>query len=319
MSTNTTGPSEKLHQLSIDYYVACINLLRSKDVFPRDELWHYTSAEALDSILNTCSLWATNVAYMNDPAEVSYGQKMLSDFLALILESSDTPLKTMFANAAIAALKRQDADPREDYFCICLSEHKDDLSQYRAYSDAGKGYCIGLKIPDLMRFLPRGNHEDTIFHLVRVEYETERQLSSLRELFDLAMVSLTNCEPKLLDGLVENFARWFIEVTLDYVVHFKQKTYRAEGEWRIVPLLMAPEFRDIFDRFRRTRIKDGIFVPYLELGISNDEGELAISKILIGPKLDSERAEFGIRQRIRSLAALNGAPIEVVPASFRTR
>lgn len=46
-----------------------------------ERLFHYTSAEGFNKIIEDGTLWATNLLYMNDPTEVTYGIKKFKKHL----------------------------------------------------------------------------------------------------------------------------------------------------------------------------------------------------------------------------------------------
>ena len=109
--------------------------------YPAAPLYHYTSGENLIRIIESDELWSTQIACLNDMAEVRYGlgelQKRVDQQRAASQESELEPLWEQIDKFL--------ADPQLEtagVFVACFSELNDDLSQWRAYSGGEGGYAI---------------------------------------------------------------------------------------------------------------------------------------------------------------------------------
>lgn len=94
-------------------------------------LYHYTTLDALHGIVKEGALWASDLRHMNDRAELWYAlQNMYSLALKLWGQSKNSqPLRAIFDPGSVAQ------------FIVCLSQSRDQLSQWRAY-----GRRIGVSI-----------------------------------------------------------------------------------------------------------------------------------------------------------------------------
>src|SRR5262245_50249024 len=102
-------------------------------------LYHYTSADALDGILQSRRLWATHVAYLNDSSEYRYTMRLASGHLgAFGRRSTDPRLAALHAEWERALELAAD----NHVYVISLSASRDLLSQWRSY--APKGFALGF-------------------------------------------------------------------------------------------------------------------------------------------------------------------------------
>ena len=111
-----------------------------------NQVYHYCSLETFRLIVENKVLFMSGYHYMNDSSEEKYfldvfEEEMknlydgLSDEEKANIESDDymkkymTRLSELYANVC---------------FICCFSNIRDDLNQWRAYGDDGKGICIGF-------------------------------------------------------------------------------------------------------------------------------------------------------------------------------
>ena len=111
-------------------------------------LYHYTRMSALKGILMTRRLWATDLRYLNDTAEYSYGVSMFSEELGRLQE--ERRLADSMCVDELAALKYMitESDPGAIYVACLTAAGGDQLSQWRGYS-AGGGVASCCKPPSL--------------------------------------------------------------------------------------------------------------------------------------------------------------------------
>ncbi|MCR9246015.1 MAG: DUF2971 domain-containing protein [bacterium] len=99
---------------------------------PPPLLYHYTDWAGLQGIVQSGTLWATHYADLNDSAETSYSVKLLNRL-------TDDPANQV----------------ERDWYALSLTEESDLLSQWRAYSKGGSGFCIGFDAAALGRACKR--------------------------------------------------------------------------------------------------------------------------------------------------------------------
>ena len=108
---------------------------------PKDRLYHYTNDDGLRGILKSGQLWLTNIFKLNDPSEVSHGFDI--GVKALTSSRADgTPQSKEFARVLEAFYNRVGIQGSAKFFVCSFSWHEDDLCQWRAYADNGRGYAL---------------------------------------------------------------------------------------------------------------------------------------------------------------------------------
>jgi hypothetical protein len=107
------------------------------DAVPKT-LYHYTSLDALVSIVETKRLRASNIRFLNDESE---SLRLKEDVVAILRRLATTTAdKQLVANV----LHSIEKTPRQSHFVASLSERGDLLSQWRAYCPSGLGVSIGF-------------------------------------------------------------------------------------------------------------------------------------------------------------------------------
>src|SRR5262249_11724987 len=116
-------------------------------------LYHYTSQEGLLGIIDSSSLWATNIGYMNDATEFTLDLKLITQQIVHAIPklkadvnffTERLPLQAEQADikAQRATLLWKLANNKEGTsMCVaCFCEDDDLLSQWRGYARTGYGY-----------------------------------------------------------------------------------------------------------------------------------------------------------------------------------
>lgn len=137
-------------------------------------VYHYTRMPALKGILTTRSLWATDLRYLNDTAEYSYGVGMFSQELDRLRE--ERRLVDSMCIDELAALKHMitESAPGPIYVTCFTAAGGDQLSQWRGYS-AGGGVALGF---DPHELAARG--QELGFRLMPCIYKEADQRAEIR-------------------------------------------------------------------------------------------------------------------------------------------
>lgn len=101
-----------------------------------DNLYHYTSIDAMRGILGDKELWLSNVLSMNDSSECSNFINRLIKNLKTELDSKYEADIVCFANKIKQNLKENTP------FVGCFSKLEDNAAQWERYADNAKGVCI---------------------------------------------------------------------------------------------------------------------------------------------------------------------------------
>lgn len=242
------------------------NELASSDPDLPDTLYHYTDLNGLAGIWEKGRMWATNSLYLNDTSELSLGLNVVKSRLAKreieflqsitnIWERQNAQMRE--AGGAIddepfnkerAALAPGHSEVKEirealqtvedddsDTYIACLSEHGDQLSQWRGY--AREGYCIGIDTKALLGSLPEGRV------MKRVQYYDEATADSFAERIISLAKGYRHIVREMDEGDVDvNFQSFVIaRFSVIEAAFMKDSSFREEGEVRIVETSMEPD------------------------------------------------------------------------------
>ena len=111
-------------------------------------VWHYTTGDALISIIESGTIYATQVSCLNDSTEVRYGENLLRDAFINLQDNCPHGEGARQLLERILKANNGENDSREkmpsDWFVACFSKEKDDLSQWRAYGGGENGFAIAF-------------------------------------------------------------------------------------------------------------------------------------------------------------------------------
>src|ERR1700678_2550649 len=198
-------------------------------------LYHYTSLESAQKILETRTLRASRVYHLNDASEVEYGADIVSECLDSRSEVPDA-LRMLFRRGSDGEASEFIRKIKSFSFHVfCLSKNPDSLSQWRAYGKSGGGVGIGFKKDRLHKISADGQTN----HPFRIIYEKEGQLAALVE--PLAIVKDISERlhgsprqiriPPDITGQENFWIRGFSGLAL-FAFKCKNPACREEEEWR---------------------------------------------------------------------------------------
>lgn len=248
---------------------------------PPDVLYHYTSIEAAISILQSDTLWATDIFYLNDSSEY---HRVLTTLQRRLKERiARTTAKDELANLVTykEVIERGNSGP---IYVASLSAVGDDLSQWRGYTPNGLGVCIGYN-GRLLRQLALKEHGT---RMGRVIYIDENDEASFDPLFDDVAMLKAYTSPRLPRN---------IQAGLDAVMaapFYKDKTFRHEREWRIC-LGGTLDLRA--GQTIEYRSGKSMIVPYKTVPLKPFTPSL-ISKVYVGPSPNLELSVAGFKRLI---------------------
>ncbi len=269
--------------------------------------YHYTDACGIEGIIQTRKIWATHALHLNDPQEMKYGWTLFREVL-LDLKKASTAEKAEFLERCLENLISQTRfhETLPASYFVSFSSKPDDISQYRAYSNGGAGYCIGFDVGKLLKTLSIYQHAGAdLFEFIPVVYETSIQrrcLDAILEIYWSMLEKISNGKDRF-----HSISLDCIHAAMSLACRFKRPSFEPEKEWRLVPDPFGSPHAIPIDNLLRTRIRTGYFVPYLDVPVQdgNDESTFALSEIYIGPKLDHALAEIGLRKYLYVAAKLD--------------
>src|ERR1700680_3576354 len=141
-----TEALKKYERKATDVLQAFLSTVEAKP--PPPMLYHYTNDAGLKGIIESGKLWFSDIFGLNDPSELRHGLSIAID----VIKSRTTANRPEVATFA-RLLERLDMDSGIEeaaHFFICsFSGDGDDLGQWRAYADNGRGFALGFETASL--------------------------------------------------------------------------------------------------------------------------------------------------------------------------
>ena len=267
-------------------------------------IYHYSSLQSFLSIIQSQTLFCTNLNYLNDKKEYKFGVEQ-------VLEVVDKLIKENFA---CNILNNFDNEIEEFYkserYVTCFSRNGDLLSQWRAYANQGKGVAIGF---DLLNF------EDSIHQHLKgsvVEYNEDVQKKSIEEVIK-TIIEYYEYHRENIDWSdfgYEKLVRYSIIDFLHRIVStYKSKGFSEEQEFRF-EYFIDGNINKIDSNEINFRSTETMIIPYIILEteynnykkrFQNEDLEteptflnkkLPIKEIIIGPSLDFDLTKSSIEE-----------------------
>lgn len=230
-------------------------------------LYHYTTLSGLLGIVRSRVLWASDVRYMNDAAELHYALGLLTEGIrqriihhsphTTRLEKFDYWLKNKLNHGHML-------------FSASFRANGNLLSQWRGYSTIGKGVSIGFHPAHIACWA-----EEQHFQIGQCIYEREQQQELIDQVLDL-----------IENGILPD-EQIFTMIEIDLLrlaVLLKHPSFREENEWRVVLPLSHQEPN------RRIKFREGntLLKPYTEFVLESQAQPMALEHVYLGPTPDSE-------------------------------
>ena len=278
---------------------------------------HYTNDEGLRGILSTRELWLTNVFNLNDPSEIKFGVNRAIEILNK-LSKNGTSDQRYFADR-FSHIYRNSIERAAHFFACSFSKNSDELGQWRAYGDDGRGYSIEFKTELLEKAfelehqpVPGTNSVfDVRYNNAEIVKIQTKLVSSAFPLINLPQQKQVTVKQK--NNFLEKLSSLLAMYVLQSSLYFKHEGYRAEEEYRFLQtfnyLLPVPNEKH---RFRKDEI-----VKYRVFNW-NDAEQLPIKRVVIGPAADKSKA-FKFVSECLSLYGYKGIAIGNSDIPYRSQ
>lgn len=256
--------------------------LGSPFYFDDEIIFHYTNVTGLKGIIENNCLWATNLSYVNDSKELALGLSIYREVCELLLKrKGKSKAYREIVRKFLDCLRAKNISNR--YAC-CFTANGDQLSQWRGYGSNGQGYAIGFETKKLVGNIEPCAEPSRIIYDVRTQrHYAEKHLDIFIKGFINALKRSHRSVSSCLNEIVA-----LLEQESEYsILGFKHKGFQEESENRLH--LAYPDLETT-----RVLEKNGILIPYIELKIKGNK-RLPIKQITIGPTIDYDRAEKGVR------------------------
>lgn len=242
-------------------------------------LYHYTDGDGLLGIVNSKTLWATKIQYLNDVSELNHAISVATDVISnLEKEESSNALVpvTRFLRGIREKFERFE---KINIFVCSFSYEHDLLSQWRAYCHDG-GYALGFDA-HIIHGLARAQG----FRFVKCVYDRTKQKNIIRRIMKKRLFLFkeelkTENDPKGISDLIDR-SSWRAVVQLMIVSpQFKNPYFTEEAEYRLISGFTSSDEETI-----NCRNKGNLLIPYQEFKLETPEIKFEIAEIVIGPGL----------------------------------
>ncbi len=239
---------------------------------PPEILYHYTNRPALISILETRSVFASHIRYLNDAQEMAFAIRRVQEVLKDQAGTGDAEAQTV--RDELEKWVRH-LETQSNVFVFSLSSQGDLLSQWRAYCRPSEGYSIGFDAKTLA-----GNARTASFTMAPCIYgEAEHR----RLVEQLITDAIDGYRKHLADGhdpsdAIQAVTGLFLISLLIVASVIKDSAFAEEEEWRLVSQAYGlGHDRVLF------RSGPRLLVPYVLLDLAERGQPLPIKEIVVGP------------------------------------
>lgn len=237
-------------------------------------LHHYTSLDALLSIVKTKSLWATNVRYLNDSSESELGLKLMRQVAEEARKTAEG-IDSEFLTHLVEWLDGHRLKG-ESVYVLSFSERHNQLSQWRGYTNYGQGVCLSI---DSFLLVERMQAQGWTFQNCRYNQISQLTwadaiLSRIRREAATNYTGIEEDKRKGFDAVLQNCLSELLQVSAT----IKHEAFAEEREVRFIsPMINIDDDRVAY------RVKGTTRVPYVHFRLVNGEDNLAIRQIMVGP------------------------------------
>lgn len=277
---------------------------------PVGTLYHYTTLSGLLGIVRSRALWASDVRYMNDSAELRHTADLIQTEVRERIAGGhpDPLLLSRFADWVAYRITNGHL-----LFGASFRAYGNLLSQWRGYSSPGKGVSLGFCPKFIRRCADRQQ-----FLIGKCIYEPSRQQALIAQVVD-AMEEMTALRPggehpaDTDRRLHEVFASMETDL-LRIAAILKHPSFREEKEWRIVSPVM--DHTDAPICFREGH---NMLVPYIEFDLSLDGQPPVMDHLYLGPTTNINISMNSLQMFLRQNGIVPARGIDYCDIPFRQR
>lgn len=246
---------------------------------PKERLYHYTTFNGLLGIVDTGTLWASDIRYLNDSAEL----KHTADLIHLEINkrisygSTNPDLINQFLDWVTHRITNGHM-----LFASSFRANGNLLSQWRGYSRIGKGVSLGFN-PEVI--LECANSQS--FQIGKCIYEQAEQkqliskvIDSVEEMAEAASLAEATDHKSERE---KDYHTIFEEIESDLLriaAILKHPSFEEEEEWRVV----SPVITDYLEEAVLFREGTSMLVPYVEFNLLTDPNQsVSLEHLFLGP------------------------------------
>lgn len=275
-----------------------------------DFLYHYTTPDGLIGIVESRTLWATDVFYLNDSEEFALGIQIARDYMKDLKERANSEPTVGRLEWLLSEFKGIGPLRKRTVYVSSLSVKDDQLSQWRAYCRGG-GFAIGFKVGRLKELATAQG-----FVLEQCIYEPGEQKQLITEAVDSIagswLDSSTPWPEQCGEGpRFETHLRLVGELSR-LSPKLKNQAFLEEKEYRLIsePSVCYVEGQK---KFRNQR---GLVLPYREFRLDNDDLWRQV-RAVVGPTPHPEASKASVYALLRSDRTGCAHDVRITKCSYR--
>ncbi len=245
---------------------------------PQEPLYHYTSFTGLLGIVASRALWASDIRYMNDSAELKHTADLIRMEINQRIASGHA--KPDLLNQFLDWVTHRITNGHM-LFASSFRSNGNMLSQWRGYSRLGKGVSLGFD-PDYILRCARQQS----FQIGKCIYCSKSQQQMISQVIDAVEVLAEGHHPALNnqgeigDHSYHSIFHLLESDLLRIAAILKHPSFAEEEEWRIV----SPVITDYVKAPVLFREGTSMLVPYVEFNfISKNHAPIALNHLFLGP------------------------------------
>nr|WP_321466447.1 DUF2971 domain-containing protein [uncultured Desulfobulbus sp.] len=279
---------------------------------PMGTLYHYTTFSGLLGIVRSRALWASDVRYMNDSAELRHTSDLIR---AEVQERVDRGLGNGNLLSLFADWVAHRITNGHMLFGASFRSHGNLLSQWRGYSSPGKGVSLGF-CPDYILECAQRQR----FMIGKCIYEPHRQKALITQVVN-AVEQMAENEARGEDTASERaslFRKAFASIEIDLLriaAILKHPSFREEKEWRIV----SPVIANTAEAPILFREGHAMLVPYIEFDLGIGNKPPVMDHLYLGPTANINISMNSLKMFLEQNGIVPKRGIDYCQIPFRQR
>jgi Protein of unknown function (DUF2971) len=245
-------------------------------------LYHYTTWKGLLGIIESRSLWATNISFLNDRSEFRGALRLLENRVEEWRTRHANLLTLPFRNAheeVVAMLTRLS----QSVYVTSFSTQPDQLGQWRGYCSDNNAFSIGFDAAKLEKLAVKfGKDLGKIAILGECIYGGQQKETKIDSLIE------TSESSEYQGG--DEFRAVVAMGMIRLAPLCKDLSFQEEDEWRLVIYLVGGHRSNV-----KFRDGNGLVIPYYEFNVEEDGGQLPITSVKIGPVANADEWEISLK------------------------
>jgi len=245
---------------------------------PQERLYHYTNFTGLLGIVDSRALWASDIRYMNDSAELKHTADLIHTEVTHRIGAGHA--KPDLLNQFLDWVTHRITNGHM-LFASSFRSNGNLLSQWRGYSRLGKGVSLGFNPDYILRCAKQQS-----FQIGKCIYSRESQRRLISQVVDSVEALAEEHHPKS-DNQKEQGDNSYHSVfhmiesdLLRIAAILKHPSFREEEEWRIV----SPVITDYVSAPVLFREGASMLVPYFEFNLIAEKSfSIGLEHLFLGP------------------------------------